>query len=136
MNRNALKPVQMERAFGPELSGELGEADSRVSRAYRAGEVEELREALPIGSNRYFFTLEESRAIRKRIMESPEPGPEREAEFHLFLECLRRNADLYASLLFGRQQTKLIAFDLSAGWATVRDETGDIHNVNLTFDKL
>ena len=81
----------------------------------------------------YYYTLEESCQIRKRVMEHAPDGPEAEIKFHTFLEQLRRNAELYASLLFRKNQTKLVDFDLTLGTASIRDEQGNLLSVSLQF---
>lgn len=85
--------------------------------------------------NQNYYTPEEAKAIRRRIMELPAPGPEAEADFHLFLECLRRNAVLYSSLLFGRGDTKLIDFNLTLNRATIKDPEGNVVYICLSLNK-
>ena len=85
--------------------------------------------------DRCHFTPEEARHIQRRVVELPESGPLAEQEFHRFLERLRKNADLYASLLFGQRKIKLVSFDLKLGTATIKDEEGQVLSVSLRFDK-
>lgn len=66
-------------------------------------------------------------------MELPPPEIEAVQDFHKFLEILRRNADLYSSLMFGRRNVKLVDFNLANGTAAVKDEEGTLWSINLQF---
>lgn len=77
------------------------------------------------------FTPEEVAKIRKRVMESPLPGPEAEREFFLFFESLRRNAELYSMLMF--RGVKIIDFDPERDRVCIRDKEGNKLEVNLSY---
>ena len=78
------------------------------------------------------FSPEEVSKIRKRITESPTPGPEAEREFYLFFEHLRKAAELYSTLMFNRD-IKLVDFDLERNRIAVRDKSGKVTEVNLSY---